>query len=261
MFYKRKGLPEEDDYVICIVTKILYHSIFVKLEEYQNQEGMIHISEISPGRIRNIRDFVKEGKMLVCKVLRVNEEKKHIDLSLRRVSNTIRKNKDAEYKQEQKAEKILEALANRQNTTIAQIYTDFGAKIIEKYGTLNQFFQKAVNNNYELNQDDVPAKYRDALKEIIAEKIKPVRIKLNSIVSLRSYAGNGVDIIKNSLISAKKYAESKNYELSILYTGAPKYRFTIMAESYKSAEKHLKELVDYTLEYLKQNQGEGELIN
>ena len=58
MLYQKKGLPEESELVICTVTKIQYHSVFVKLDEF-NHSGMIHISEISPGRIRNIGDYVK----------------------------------------------------------------------------------------------------------------------------------------------------------------------------------------------------------
>ncbi len=53
------GFPKESEIVICTVTNIQYNSVFVKLDEYKNLQGMIHISEISPGRIRNLRDFVK----------------------------------------------------------------------------------------------------------------------------------------------------------------------------------------------------------
>ena len=56
MFYKKQGFPEESELVLCTVKKILDHSVFVGLDEYNNLEGMIHISEVSPGRIRNIRD-------------------------------------------------------------------------------------------------------------------------------------------------------------------------------------------------------------
>ena len=85
MLLKKEGFPEEDELVMCTVTQVQFHSVFVTLDEY-DKGGMIHISEVSPGRIRNIRDFVREGKKIVCKVLRVNEEKGHIDLSLRRVT-------------------------------------------------------------------------------------------------------------------------------------------------------------------------------
>src|SRR3989338_11129087 len=121
MFYKKEGKPESGELVLCTVKKILYHSVFVSLDEYQNIEGMVHISEIAPGRIRNLRDYVKEGKRIVCKVLKIHKEKGHIDLSLRRVNQSQRIRKNTEYKQEIRAEKILENVAKELNTTLDDI--------------------------------------------------------------------------------------------------------------------------------------------
>ncbi len=90
MLLKKQGYPEEGELVFCEVTKVQYNSVFVNIEDY-NKSGLIHISEISPGRIRNIRDYVKEGKMIVCKVLKTDEKKGHIDLSLRRVTEIQRR--------------------------------------------------------------------------------------------------------------------------------------------------------------------------
>ena len=78
---------EQGDLVICAVDKIIGTVVFVKIEgPYDVKEGTIIFSEIAAGRIRNIRDYVKEGKKIVCKVLDINNEKCYIDLSLRRVS-------------------------------------------------------------------------------------------------------------------------------------------------------------------------------
>ncbi len=74
MLYQRTGYPEEEELLLCTVTKIFPHSVFVKMDEF-GRDAMIHISEVSPGRIRNIRDFVVEGKKVVCKVLRIDKEK------------------------------------------------------------------------------------------------------------------------------------------------------------------------------------------
>ena len=92
MLFKKQGFPEESESVLCTVTSVQYHSVFVDIDEY-GKSGMIHISEVSPGRMRNIRDFVKEGKKIVCKVLRINEEKGYIDLSLRRVNESEKRRK------------------------------------------------------------------------------------------------------------------------------------------------------------------------
>ena len=132
MLLKKEGFPEEDELVMCTITKVQFHSVFAQLDEY-DKSGMIHISEVSPGRIRNIRDFVKEGKKVVCKVLRVSPEKGHIDLSLRRVGETQRRNKVDELKQEQKAEKILEFVAKDLNVPLKKLFEDVTNSISKKY--------------------------------------------------------------------------------------------------------------------------------
>ena len=74
MYFKRQGYPQDSEIVVCKVTKVQFHSVFVNLEEY-GKSGMLHISEVSPGRIRNIRDYVVEGKIVVCKVLKIDEKR------------------------------------------------------------------------------------------------------------------------------------------------------------------------------------------
>ena len=66
MLLKKEGFPEEEELVLCTVLSVYHHSVFVKLDEY-DKKGLIHISEVSPGRIRNIRDYVVEGKKLYVK--------------------------------------------------------------------------------------------------------------------------------------------------------------------------------------------------
>src|SRR3989344_7500317 len=145
MFIK-EGLPEQGNLVMCTVKKILFHSVFVDLDEYNQIEGMVHISEISPGRIRNIRDYVKEGKKIVCKVLRVNQERKQIDLSLRRVNQNERIIKSTEFKQERKAEKMLESLAKDLKISPDELFKTFGKKLIENYSSLNNGFLEFASN-------------------------------------------------------------------------------------------------------------------
>ena len=132
MFYKKKGKPEIDEIVICTVKRVLYHSVFVNIDEYENAEGMIHISEIAPGRIRNIRDYVVEEKKVVCKVLNITE-KGDLDLSLRRVSTTQMVNKLNDYKKEEKAEKLLEQIGKELNFNLKKVYEDIGIKAIERW--------------------------------------------------------------------------------------------------------------------------------
>ena len=56
MIFKKNNYPENNELIVCTVKKVLPHSVFCNLDEY-NHEGMIHISEVAPGRIRNMPDF------------------------------------------------------------------------------------------------------------------------------------------------------------------------------------------------------------
>src|SRR3990172_9083617 len=93
----------EGDLVMCTVKKIEGASIFLELED--GTEGSLSLPEVSAGRIRNIRDFVSQGKKVVCKVLRIT--KGHPELSLRRVTAGEREEVKERYKKERTLTSIL----------------------------------------------------------------------------------------------------------------------------------------------------------
>ena len=258
MFYKKKGLPEEGEYVICTVKKILYHSVFASLDEYNHKDGMIHISEVSPGRIRNIRDYVKEGKKLICKILRVRLDRGHIDLSLRRVSIAMRKKKNTEIKQEQKSEKIMDRLAKKLNISLELLYKDFGNKVWEEYEGLYPFFQDVMSGDATLDKM-VPQKYIPQLSELIKENIKPPTIKIERVLELKSESSEGIEIIKESLKKSISLAQEKNYNLDVCYISAPKYSFKISSSDYKSAEKAMEEVTTKAINFINSKEGYGEI--
>ena len=81
---------EVGDLVSCVVDRIVGTVVFVKIHgQKQETEGSIVFSEVAPGRIRNIRDYVVPKKKIVCKILRISNN--NIDLSLRRVTQKERK--------------------------------------------------------------------------------------------------------------------------------------------------------------------------
>lgn len=245
MLYRKEGFPEEDEFVFCAVTKIQYNSVFVNLDEY-DKVGMIHISEISPGRIRNIRDFVKEGKKIVCKVLRVNKEKGYIDISLRRVTESQRRSKMSEVQQEQKAEKILEIIAKELNIDLKKLYDDISKKIFEKYPLIYICFEDVANNKFNLEDLKIEKRVEKSLTELIKQRIKPKEVKIGALLFLQSYKPEGVNDIKDILKKIEKNSE-------VLYEGAGRYRITVTSDNYKDAEKVLKKIENnisvYSSEY------------
>jgi len=233
MLYRREGFPQEDELVFCTVTKIFHSSVFVVLDEYE-RSGMINISEIAPGRIRNIRDYVTQGKKIVCKVLRIDEKKGHIDLSLRRVNEAERKRKLEEIKQEQKAEKIIELSAKQLKEKTEELYNKVADKVFEKQPYLFLFFKDVGEGKAQIKDLGLAKKETDILQTIVSEKFKPPRIEIKSVLELKSYEPNGVEIIKKILGNIEKTSG-----ISLSYLGGGRYRINIESDSYKEAEKTL----------------------
>ncbi len=239
MYFHKDGYPEVDELVVCTVNNVQYNSVFVRLDDY-GKNGLIHISEVSPGRIRNIRDFVKPGKVVVCKVLRVNEERGHIDVSLRRVNEAQRRLKLEERKAEQKAEKIVETLARELGEDPRKVYDVVSKPLLKHYEMLNYAFSDVVDNDVSLEELGLDKKYAVPLTKLIIERIKPSQVSIVGVVKISSYDSDGVSIIKNALLAADSVSDN----LKISYLGAGAWRLMVVAPDYKGAESIMKQAVE-----------------
>mmetsp|Transcript_62437 Transcript_62437/g.173024 ORF Transcript_62437/g.173024 Transcript_62437/m.173024 type:complete len:345 (+) Transcript_62437:107-1141(+) len=83
-FYEAE-FPELEDVVVVQVKRIVDMGAYVSLLEYNGQEGMMLLSELSKRRIRSVSKLLRVGRTEICMVLRVDKEKGYIDLSKRRV--------------------------------------------------------------------------------------------------------------------------------------------------------------------------------
>lgn len=234
MFYQRKGMPEENEIVLCKVTKIYPNSVFVDILEYGRQ-GMIHISEVSPGRIRNLRDFVSEGRQIVCKVLRIDHEKGHIDLSLRRVNTTQQREKLDDIKQELKAENLIKTIAKKINQPVEKIYQEIATPLLIEYPYLYQGFKAVVDKEVNLERIGISKKIADELAAAIADKFKPPKFLLKGEIILHTYSPEGIEKVKATLVAVEKISPS----IQVSYLGAGRYQVTVEDVDYKPAEQKL----------------------
>lgn len=239
MLYKRKGIPEIDEIVLCKVTKMFPNSVFVDLLEY-NDSGMVHISEVSPGRIRNLRDYVSIGRQIVCKVLRIDRERGHIDLSLRRVNSNQRKEKLDEIKQELKAESLVKNLAKKLNQPVEQLYRQTTEKLFKEYSHLYLCFRDVVSGEADLEKLGLEKKMALEFTQAILDKFKPERVAIKGEIKLRTYASNGLEKIKTTLLKIEKVSP----KISISYLGAGRYKIVVEDVDYQLAEENLDSILD-----------------
>lgn len=256
MFYKRVGFPEENDLVQCTVTNVQYHSVFCTIDDYK-KTGLIHISEVSPGRIRNIRDFVVEGKKVICKILKIDRDKGHIDLSLRRVTESERRKKNETIKQEMKAEKIIENLSAELGKNVKEVYPAISKPILEEYEYLHEAFEDYVDEEINLDNYNIPKDILEPLEKSIKEKIKPKKVVIQGKITISTYVENGIEVIKEALIKA---GEVNKEQININYLGNATYKIVVESEEYKEAEKTLNQALEIIEKIIEKNKGEYSFV-
>jgi small subunit ribosomal protein S1 len=69
------------------VTRLMDFGAFVELEP--GIEGLVHISELSPNRVRRVSDIVKPEQDVEVRVLKIEPEAKKIALSLKPLPNAV----------------------------------------------------------------------------------------------------------------------------------------------------------------------------
>ena len=238
---KYSGWPETGELVVGKVEEIEDFGVFVDLEEYEDKRGLIHVSEVASGWIKNVRDHVSEGQTVVCKVLEVDEDAQQIDLSYKDVNDHQRSEKIQEWKNEQKADNWM-TLAFGDDVSDEQ-YASVANEFISEFGSLyDGFEQAAIHGPEALDGTDLDDDEVEKLVETARENVSVPYVTVTGYVDLESPATNGVDDIKEALQAAEgNGAIPEEVELEVTYVGAPEYRIRVQAPNYKTAESQLKE--------------------
>lgn len=82
---------KKDKIVKGSITGIEKYGIFVNLDNYYS--GLIHISEISKGFVKDVNDYVEIGETIYAKVIDVDEEENHVKLSIKDIDYRIEKDR------------------------------------------------------------------------------------------------------------------------------------------------------------------------
>lgn len=215
---------KEGDLVLCIVRDVVKTIVFVETED--GVKGSINFSEVAPGRIRNIREYVVPNKIIVCKIL--NSRPDHLFLSLRRVKDKDKKEMLEQYKKEKTIESV-----------IKKILGERGEQLIKKIKSESNFFEF-----FESAKQDLKVLEKYFNKEEI-EKITPIlKVKkekekeVKKEFSLSCKESDGIIRIKKVLAPY----EDKN----ISYLGNSSFMIKLKTHDLKHAGSELGQIMEST---------------
>lgn len=255
---KEDEWPEVGELVISTVTEITDYGAYVRLDEYGGKEGFLHISEISPGWIRNIRDYVREGEKVVLKVLRVDPARNEIDLSLRRVTQRERREKILLWKRSRRAESLLKSVSQKVGVKFEEIYGAVAEPLEKTFGSIYDGLEAAAREGAEvLIKAGVREDLAKILAEIAKEKIKVAEVKVRGTLNITCFKPDGVLRIKEALTKAIKSVSPKGVKVNIYVVAPPKYQVEVAAKDYKEANAALKKVVETAIEAITKLGGQG----
>ena len=241
MMLRKADFPEIGELVVCSVQTVKNFGAFVTLDEYDGREGFIHVRDVATGWVKYIRDHVREGQKIVCRVLGVDTGKGHIDLSLKQVNDHQKREKVQEWKNEKKAEKLLEMAGEKMGRTPEQVHEEVSDKLIEEFGSLYGALEETVANPDAVKGLKIDKKWAGVIESLASESIQLPSVAIDGVLEITNPAPDGIDMIKDSLASGLECGEA---DVDIHYLGAPRYRVTGRAEHYKLAEEEMKSAVD-----------------
>ena len=226
---------KEGDVVLCTVKKIEGTTVFLDIEG--GGEGSMTFSEVAPGRIRNIREYVVANKKVVCKILRISTN--HIELSLRRVTGGDREAVMKRYKKELTLESMLKSVVKDKARAIL-------AKINETMDAVE--FLDQIKDNPKLIVQLVSKAEAEALEKVFAEK-RDKKKQVKHKIFIKSQGSSGIEDIRAILES----------DATIYYLGSSTFQIITEDADVKKADNKMEKILKEMREKAKACKAEFEV--
>lgn len=258
----RKLFPTVGELVIGIVRTIEDHGVIVDLEEYERLEAYVPRSHIASGRVRDIRDFVKEGERVVGRVIRADREKGLVDISLRYVSKEQARKKLAAWKEKRRVISLIRMAAKRLGIEEAdEASVDAWNKLSRYYDSPMEALMEAMRKGQEvLENAGLDREFAKALLEEARHHITaPIYLKVIGM-KLASFAPNGVEVVRRALLEGLKTASSENGVSVDIYTaGSPRYVIRVQSQDPRAVRRASSAIVEAILKSIRKQGGIGEV--
>ncbi|KAG5858996.1 translation initiation factor 2 subunit alpha [Encephalitozoon hellem] len=192
--------PREGEIVMGRVVSIGGDGLTLNLLEYGDLEGLVLLGELSKRRVKSIQQVTKVGNIEICNVLKVDEERGYIDLSMSKVTE----NEKAECRETSAKNKlayhIMLKAAKRLKMEVSDLYEKMGYDKEEEFGSLYYFFARVKDNGDIMDDDEIGL----TIKNLIREQFQASTYKVRADIDVMCSSKGGIDSIKKAFAEALK---------------------------------------------------------
>lgn len=253
---QERGLPPIGSNVICRITKILNYGVFVELVEFNKIQGFVHISQVAPSWIKNIRNFVKENQVRVGKVMHIDMQKGQVDVSFNKVSEGVERAKLEDYRQFKRSQKLLEVIARQGKADLATAKKEVQEPLEAAYGSLFDAFQAIAMEKESALEGRLDRKWFKPVVEIISKSVAAPEKTVKGKVHVLHNGPDGAEAIRGVLSGAISPSQRTKSDLS--YLGSGKWLLKVTSNDFKESEKALKQIAESIVKKMEKAGGTAE---
>lgn len=230
--------PELEEVVVVQVKRIVDMGAYVSLLEYDGQEGMMLLSELSKRRIRSVSKLLKVGRTEICMVLRVDEDKGYVDLSKRRVAPEDATAKEEQFAKAKAVHGIMRHVAHSSDIEVEELCNKVSWPLYAKYKDAFDAFRRHVVGEINLwdeidfsqpgkDLSDIADKLKEDIELNLKRKLIQHQLKLRAKIEVSCSEYDGIDAIKEALNKGME-ASKEDCELKIKLIAHPLFALSLV---------------------------------
>src|SRR5438067_13942216 len=109
-------------------------------------EGLILSTEVTKKRVKSVNKFLKIGRQETMMVIRVDREKRYIDLSKKKVQPEEANQTEKYFKKAKMVHNIMKQAAIKLDCKLEKLYDDFGWDLYDKFEHAYDAFRLAMSD-------------------------------------------------------------------------------------------------------------------
>lgn len=174
-------------------------------------------------------------------VIRVDKDKKYIDLSKKKVNPEEASQAEKFYKKAKMVHNIMKQTVVKLGGeyTLLELYEKFGWDLYDQFEHAYDAFKLALSDpEVVFSKVNITEQEKKILLENIAKKMAPQPVKIRSDFEINCFTYEGVDALKEALLTAKKEVNEEKFEVSFKMIAPPLFKIeTTTLEKQKGLEK------------------------
>jgi len=229
-------LPECGNVTIISINDLNEMGIYVSLIEFDNIEGLLLFSEVSRRRIRSMAKLIKIGKKEIVSIIRVDTDKSYIDVSKRQITDI-----ETNYmRKKRKFGKIANLISNNISRYLCLNFEETRLRWVWQLGrkychVIKAFKMFSKFKKYLITSIDLTNREVGIFSDNIKQKISDNSLRIEVEFEMLSFSSNGVDVLKDVILSIKKNPQFLNIQCKTLVT--PRYFVCLLGKSKKKTIK------------------------